>query len=180
MPRPCPKASWRLSCPGSAQSAFVLLWSGGVIVGAADVAVDGRWDRGGGIVLRRAGGRSRPPSPTVHYRVWTRGCASVQSGASLLLSDQRIHDPGRGGSQNRRHPEQPELLKGPASYEEGGARAPRGVDGGVGHGDRDQVDQGQAEPDCDRRESCRSPSIRGAEDDDQEEERHHHFAHEPG
>src|SRR5712692_4447202 len=60
MPRPCPKASWRLSCPGSAQSAFVLLWSGGVIVGAADVAVDGRWDRGGGIVLRRAGGRSRP------------------------------------------------------------------------------------------------------------------------
>src|SRR5437870_387295 len=103
----------------------------------------------------------------------------VVATASLLLGDERIDDAGRGSSQNRRHPEQPELLKGPASHEEGGARAPRRVDRGVGHGDRDQMDQGQAEPDCDRREACWGSSIRGAEDDDQEE-RHHHLAYEPG
>ena len=90
-----------------------------------------------------------------------------------LPRDARVDEPGQQSADDRRDPEEPELLDRPAADEERGARAPRGVHGDVRHRDADQVDQREAEADRDRREPGRGALVRGAHDDEDEDEREH-------
>ncbi len=56
------------------------------------------------------------------------------------------------------------------------ARAARRIHRGVRHRDADQVDQGQAQADGDRREALRRALVGGAQDDEQEHHGHDDLA----
>jgi hypothetical protein len=57
-----------------------------------------------------------------------------------------IDESGEGGAEEGRDPEEPELFDGPAPDEDGGAEGAGGIDGGIGNGDGDEVDEGEARP----------------------------------
>src|SRR3546814_1544432 len=56
-------------------------------------------------------------------------------------------------------PEEPQLLERQPADDERRAGAARRVDRGVGHGDRNQVDQGERKSDRDRRETRRRAAV---------------------
>ena len=62
----------------------------------------------------------------------------------VLPSEERIDNTCESGADDRCQPEEPELLDGPATNEDGGAGAAGRVDREVGDGDADQVDEGQS------------------------------------
>ena len=81
---------------------------------------------------------------------------------------------------DRRQPEQPELLDVVATGEEGrGGRSGR-VDGRVGDGDRDEVDQREREPDGHRCGAVGCALAGGAHDHQEEGRGHDHLAHAGG
>lgn len=61
----------------------------------------------------------------------------------------------------------------PTSFENRDGCAPGRIDGGICHRDADEVDQGEAQSDGDRRKPSRGPAVRSAEDDKEEHRRHH-------
>ena len=86
--------------------------------------------------------------------------------------DAAIRHRSKDRAENRRNPEEPELADRPSAGEERNARASRGVDGRIGHGNADEVDQRQRKTDGERRKACRRAFVGRAEDDDKEEHRH--------
>ena len=64
--------------------------------------------------------------------------------------------------------------------EERNAHRARRVDRRVGHRDRDQVDQGQAQSDGDGGKALRRAAVGRAQNHEQEGESHHHCAHQAG
>ena len=91
-----------------------------------------------------------------------------------------IDEAGDGRTDNRRHPEHPQLRHGPTLDDQGRPGAACRVHRRVGHRNADQVNQGQAKTDRKGCESGRRPFVRGSQDDDQEHQGHHHFRDESG
>src|SRR3954452_4965426 len=72
---------------------------------------------------------------------------------AALAGDPRVGAPGDEATDDRRHPERPQLTRGTVAVEEGdGGRAGR-VDRGVADRDRDEVREEQAEADRERGEA---------------------------
>lgn len=100
--------------------------------------------------------------------------------AALAFGDALVCDTADHATENRGYPEEPELLDGSAANEHGhGSRAGR-VHGGVGHRDRDEVNEREAETDCDWSKACRSAAIGSAHDHEQEDSCEHGFDEECG
>lgn len=95
--------------------------------------------------------------------------------AALAFGQALVCNAADDATENRGDPEEPELLDGgPANEHCHCGRAGR-VHGGVGHRDRDEVDEREAEADGNRGETCRSATVGGAHDHEQEDGRKHGF-----
>src|SRR5207237_1371477 len=68
-------------------------------------------------------------------------------GGDGLAGDHGVDDAAEDGADDGRREEDPELRQRPAAHEDGGAEAPRRVYRQIGHGDADEMNQGQPEPD---------------------------------
>lgn len=111
--------------------------------------------------------------------------ACFASGLAIVFGDDWISDPCEECAEDWCYPEEPDLLNGPhvsAGQAQDGSRskAASWVYREVGHGDADQVDQGQPQADGDGSEACRSALIGRTEDDEQEEEGQNDFGDESG
>jgi len=96
--------------------------------------------------------------------------AFIRLGFSLiLLRDRGVEQSRDCGAHDRGDPEEPQLLQRPAAHENCLAGAARRVDRSVGHRNADQVDQGQPQPDRDRRTALGRPFVGRAEDKPKEE-----------
>ena len=71
----------------------------------------------------------------------------------MTFENRLVYEARDCGADHRSQPEQPELLKGPASDEQRGCSAARRIDRGVRHRDADQMDQREGEADG---EACES------------------------
>lgn len=95
--------------------------------------------------------------------------------AALAFGKELVCNAADDATENRGDPEEPKLLDGgPANEHCHCGRAGR-VHGGVGHRDRDEVDEREAEADSDRGETCRSATVGSAHDHEQEDGREHGF-----
>jgi len=65
----------------------------------------------------------------------------------VVIAEPAIHDAGDQGADDRRDPEQPELIERPATRKQCRARAARRIHRRIGHGNADQMDQGQRQAD---------------------------------
>ena len=72
---------------------------------------------------------------------------------ACIRADRLVDETADQPADDGRQPEQPQLLQGPAARDQGGTGAACRIDRGVGHRDRDQVDQRQRQPDRDRCET---------------------------
>ena len=100
--------------------------------------------------------------------------------AALAFGDALVGDTANHAAENRGDPEEPELLDGSAANEHGHSGRASRVHGGVGHRDRDKVDEREAETDGDRGKACRSAAVGGTHDHEQEDGREHGFDEECG
>src|SRR6185295_15827082 len=87
----------------------------------------------------------------------------LKTASGLLLSQPFPQATGEHRTQDRRHPEHPQLLQRPAADQQCGAGAARRIHRGVGDGDADEVDQRECETDGERREAHRRAFAGGAE-----------------
>ena len=98
----------------------------------------------------------------------------------LVRGQPAVDGSGQERTHDRRYPEEPELAEGPSADEQGRAGAPSRVHRRVGHGDADEVDEGQSEADGDRGEARGRSTVSGPEDDQEEEEGQDGLGHESG
>src|SRR5215813_13276446 len=99
----------------------------------------------------------------------------------LISLEKAAVDPSRHKSADeRRQPEEPELLDGPPTDEQGRCCAACGIDGCVGDGDADQVDEGQCKADSEPSEPGGRASVGRAENHNEKHERHHNLCDERG
>jgi AraC-like DNA-binding protein len=85
----------------------------------------------------------------------------------VFARDQAVGQRSQQGTDDGCQPEQPQLAGGPVAHVQRHAGAAGRVDGGVGDGNADQVNQGQGQADRQRRESGRCAPVGGTQDDDQ-------------
>src|ERR1022692_1528322 len=86
------------------------------------------------------------------------------------LAEQSPVDPAAERSADeRRYPEQPQLLQGPSADKDGRSGASRGIDRSVSHGNAHQVNQGEAKADGDGRKALGSATVSRSHNDQQEE-----------
>lgn len=95
--------------------------------------------------------------------------------AALAFGDALVCNTANHATENRGDPEEPKLLDGSAANEHGHSGRAGRVHGGVGHRDRDEVDEREAEADGDRGKACRSAAVGSAHDHEQEDGREHGF-----
>ena len=95
--------------------------------------------------------------------------------AALAFGDALVGDTANHAAENRGDPEEPELLDGSAANEHGHSGRASRVHGGVGHRDRDEVDEREAEADGNRGKACRCATVGSAHDHEQEDGREHGF-----
>ena len=100
--------------------------------------------------------------------------------AALAFGDALVGDTANHAAENRGYPEEPELLDGSAANEHGHSGRASRVHGGVGHRDRDKVDEREAETDGDRGKASRCAAVGGTHDHEQEDGREHGFNKECG
>ena len=100
--------------------------------------------------------------------------------AALAFGDALVGNTADHAAENRGDPEEPELLDGSAANEHGHSGRASRVHGGVGHRDRDEVDEREAETDSNRGKACRSATVGGTHDHEQEDRRKHGFNQECG
>src|ERR1700678_2109723 len=74
--------------------------------------------------------------------VFRLGRDRLDAGCVLLGEEDAVEEATQDAAEDWREPEEPELREGPSTDEEGGTGAAGGVDGEVGNGDTDEVDQG--------------------------------------
>jgi len=98
----------------------------------------------------------------------------------IVMAEPPIHAASGRATEQRRKPEQPQLLQRPAADEQRRSSAARGIHRRIRNGDADQVDQREAQPDRDWREALRRIAVGCAHDYEQEYERHDEFAHQAG
>ena len=101
--------------------------------------------------------------------------------AFRATGEEGIDEAGEGAAQDRRDPEEPELLQGPAVGKDGRGGAARRVEGEIR--DRDPgpiLDQGHGQADRQRREALRRPAVRRAQNDQEEKEGEDRFGAEAG
>jgi len=90
----------------------------------------------------------------------------------LRTSENPVEDSCDDGSNDGGNPEEPQLTDGPSSVEDCGGGTTGWVYRCVGDRDADQVNEGEAEPDGDGCQPCRSSFVCGTEDDEEKHERH--------
>src|SRR5215471_9187191 len=83
-------------------------------------------------------------------------------------------------AEERCHPEKPQLAQRPATREYGRACAPRRVHGSIGNRNTYQVNESQAQADCDGGKSLGGSAIGRAENDQQKESRKHNLGQKAG
>src|SRR5262245_6324851 len=101
----------------------------------------------------------------------------AQSPGSLCSEDCSIDDCAGKPTCKWRDPAEPQLIYRPTADEDRRTCAARGVDGCVGYGNADQVNERQAQPDRDGSKSLGRALISRAEDDEQKEQGQHQFSH---
>ena len=95
--------------------------------------------------------------------------------AALAFGEALVAHTTDDATENRGDPEEPELLDGGPTNEHGHSGRASRVHGGVGHRDRDEVDEREAEADGNRGETCRSATVGSAHDHEQEDGCKHGF-----
>ena len=95
--------------------------------------------------------------------------------AALAFGDALVSDTADHAAQNRGDPEEPELLDGRTANEHSHSGRAGRVHRRVGHRDRDEVDEREAEADGNRGKACRCATVGGAHDHEQENSREHGF-----
>ena len=94
---------------------------------------------------------------------------------ALAFGDALVGDTADHATENRGDPEEPELLDGSTADEHGHSGRACRVHRGIGHRDRDEVDEREAEADGNRGEACRCATVGGAHDHEQENSRKYGF-----
>ena len=84
------------------------------------------------------------------------------------LEERAVKKAREGSPEERENPEKPELRDRPAAREHGRSGTARRIDRRVGHGNADEVNQREGEPDRDAGKANGSALVRGAENDDHE------------
>jgi len=95
--------------------------------------------------------------------------------AALAFGDELVCNTADNAAENRGHPEEPELLDGCTANEHCHCGRAGRVHRRVGHRDRDEVDEREAEADSDRGKACRSATVGSTHDHEQEDGREHGF-----
>lgn len=95
--------------------------------------------------------------------------------AALAFGQALVAQATNHATENRGDPEEPELLDGSAANEHCHCGRAGRVHGGVGHRDRDEVDEREAEADSDRGKASRCATVGSAHDHEQEDGREHGF-----
>ena len=102
-------------------------------------------------------------------------CARDLLFAALAFGEALVSDTADHAAENRGDPEEPELLDGSTANEHSHSGRAGRVHRRVGHRDRNEVDEREAEADSDRGKACRSATVGGAHDHEQEDCREHGF-----
>src|SRR5262245_3327112 len=100
----------------------------------------------------------------------------AQTLKSFLAEQSSIDQSTEHPAGNRRYPEEPQLIDRPTADKDCRTRTARRVDGGVGYGDADQVNERQSQPDRDRGKSFWCTFISRAEDNEQKEQSQHNLS----
>ena len=100
--------------------------------------------------------------------------------AGWRAGEEGIDHSGHRPPQDRRDPEEPELLESPAVGKDGRGGAARRVEGEIGDRDPGPIDQGHGQADGQRREALRRPAVRRAQNDQEEKKGEHRFGAETG
>src|ERR1019366_10393346 len=105
------------------------------------------------LVASIARGQTKPVRIPGQGSVWRRSGGRVASDVTVLAVDSCDDGVGRtrnDGTDDRRNPEEPQLSWRTVAVEERHAGRASWIDGGVVDRDRDEVNQGQTEPDSAR------------------------------
>ena len=95
--------------------------------------------------------------------------------AALAFGQALVAQATDHAAENRGDPEEPKLLDGGTANEHGHCGRACRVHGGVGHRDRDEVDEREAEADGNRGKACRSAAVGSAHNHEQEYGREYGF-----
>ncbi len=95
--------------------------------------------------------------------------------AALAAVEALVANASDNATEDRGHPEEPQLLNGSAANEHSNSGRASRVHGGVGHGDGNQVDEGEAETDGNGSKACGSAFVSSTHDHKQEDCSEHHF-----
>ncbi len=91
-----------------------------------------------------------------------------------------VDEAAKYAADQRRHPEKPKLAESPSANKERLAGAARRIDGGVGDGNADEVDEREAQANGDGREAFGSAYIGRSHDNQQEKGCENNLSHQAG
>src|ERR1041384_5069091 len=127
---------------------------------------------------RRGPLRPRSAAPTLNLRRARSARSFLTNPLGLLLVPgyEGIDHPTQGATQNRRDPEEPELLESPYVCKDSGAGAACWIERKVRNRDSSPIDERYRPPDCQGCKALRRPTVRRAHNDQEEKKGKHRLS----